>query len=88
MESELLRQLAGNGVFAVLLALALLALRAKDRELKAEMQKRIEDAQEFNKLSLELQDRATQTVHKVSQLIEWNERGPRRRNPSPKDDLP
>ena len=90
MATQLLEQLASasNGLFGLLLVIALMALRAKDRELKeknlelkAEMQCRVEDAQQLTKVIMEQQKEIIQTVNSLRQIIEWIEgdRPPRRK---------
>ena len=46
-----------------------LVARAKDRELKAERQARIEDAQGYTKLALGLQAQVIDSVHKLSDIL-------------------
>jgi hypothetical protein len=74
MENQLLSQLASTGIVGVLLVIALYTLRTKDRELKAEMQLRIEDAQKFNTLAMSLQKEVIQSVSRLGEIVEWAEK--------------
>ena len=71
METQLLSQLASTGVVGVLLVLALLALRSKDKELKDEQQARIEDAKSYLKLAMSLQEQVISAVTKLSDIVEY-----------------
>jgi len=72
---QLFGQLASTGVVGVLLALAILALRAKDRELQLEKAARIEDSKAMMTLAMELQKQVILAVNKLSELVEtWEKR--------------
>lgn len=70
MTEALFGQLASTGTVGVLLVLALFALRAKDRELKAEMNARIEDAIKFNTLAMSLQREVIQAVNDLGKMLD------------------
>ena len=75
METQLWGQLASTGVVGVLLVLALLALRQKDKELKDEQQARIEDAKAYLKLAMSLQEQVLGAVNKLAEIVEaWERR--------------
>lgn len=74
MTDEMFRQLASTGVVGALLVLTLLALREKDKQLKAEMQARIEDASKFNTLSMALQREVIAAVGKLGEMLDLWER--------------
>ena len=52
-----------------MLVIAGLVARSKDRELKAERQARIEDAQNYTELALKLQAQVIDSVHKLSDIL-------------------
>ncbi len=70
MEMQALSQLASTGVVGVLLVLTLLALRSKDRELRAESQARIEDAKKYNDLAMNLQKQMIESVNKQGEIMD------------------
>lgn len=71
----LLQQLASSGVLGVVLVLALLALRTKDRELRGESQARIDDAQRMLELSMRLQKDVTLAVAALTEIVDkWEKR--------------
>lgn len=74
MTEAILGQLASTGVVGALLVLALLALRDKDRQLKAEMLARIEDAKKYNDMSMALQREVMAAVDQLGRMIEMIER--------------
>lgn len=81
MTDSLLGQIASHGIVGTMLGLALLALRAKDKELKAEMAARIEDAQKLNTIAMALQREVIQAVHKLSEMLAiWERRDEERQN--------
>lgn len=69
MTDTLLGQIASTGIVGVFLAIALLALREKDKQLKAEMAARIDDAAKFNTLAMSLQREVIQAVHKLGEML-------------------
>jgi hypothetical protein len=71
--------LATHGVPGLVIAGLFWWLVLKDRDLKAERDARIKDAQAYNQLSLQLQDRVITTVNKLSDLFdELRKKGPYR----------
>ena len=75
---QLIERIASTGLAGVFLALAVYAYWSKDKELKAEMQQRIADAQQFNTLALNLQKELIRAVNRLGEIVEWVE-GQRRR---------
>jgi hypothetical protein len=67
---SLLAELAKDGILGVLLALALVWLWLKDRELKRESAARIRDAQNYGELALKLQERAISVAEKLAEGFE------------------
>ena len=81
MTDEMFRQLASTGVVGALLVLTLLALREKDRQLKAEMLARIEDAAKFHTLSMSLQREVIAAVGKLGEMLDlWERRDAERQD--------
>lgn len=76
-----LGQIASTGVVGALLIVTMFALREKDKQLKAEMAARIEDAAKFNTLAMSLQREVIQAVHKLGEMLAiWERRDEERQN--------
>jgi hypothetical protein len=72
---QFLGQLASSGLLGLILVIALLALRQKDKELSDEKAARIADAQENLKLIMGLHQQVIIAVNKLSELVEiWEKR--------------
>lgn len=63
-----LSQLASTGVVGAVLALALIALWLKDRDLRAESVARVEDAQRMLDLAMKLQKELTLAVTALTEV--------------------
>lgn len=74
MTEQLIGQLASTGVVGVLLGLAILALRDKDKQLRTEMEARIADAAKFNTLAMSLQREVIEAVNKLGDMLTIMER--------------
>jgi|GEM_PF-4496966 len=75
MAESMLTQLAGTGVVGAFLVIALLALRQKDGDLRAESKARIEDSQRMLELALRLQKDVTTAVAALTEIVEkWEKR--------------
>ena len=73
MTEQLFSQIASTGVVGALLVIALLALRAKDKELKAEMTARIADSERFNQTALAIQKEVMTAVSKLAEMVKFTE---------------
>jgi len=76
-------QIASSGILGALLVIALFALWQKDKELQREKNARIEDAKQYNMLSMSLQREVIQAVEKLSDIVQiWKQQSERdRRTP-------
>jgi len=70
---QLLSQIASTGVVGALLVIALLALRAKDKELKAEMSARIADGERFRESILAIQKEVMTAVASLAGMVKFTE---------------
>lgn len=89
MSDALLQQLASSGVMGLLLALALVALWEKDKQLKAEMTARITDATRYTDLALGLQKELIDAARDIKTMLDlfqkfWNQFGGEPIDPRPR----
>jgi len=69
-----LTQLASTGIVGAVFVIALVALRAKDRQLNDEKAARIEDAKDMMTLAMDLQKQVIFAVNKLSDMTEAAEK--------------
>lgn len=62
--------LAQHGLPGIIIGLLVYWVYLKDKELKQERDARIDDAKAFNKLALELQEKAISSVNKLTDVFE------------------
>ena len=62
--------LAQHGLPGIIIGLLVYWVYLKDKELKTERDARIDDAKAFNKLALELQEKAISAVNKLTDVFE------------------
>lgn len=73
--TQFLGQVASTGIVGVLLVIALLTLRAKDRELSEEKDARIKDAKDWNTQALTIQKEVSDSLAKLSEIFKiWEKR--------------
>ena len=72
--------LAQHGLPGVIIALLVLWVYMKDKELKAERDARIADAKTFTDLALKLQENAISSVNKLTDVFDEVKRMRRRRD--------
>lgn len=71
----LIGQVASTGIVGIFLALALLALREKDKALLIEKNARIEDSQKYMTLAMALQKDVITAVKTLGEIVEkWEKR--------------
>jgi hypothetical protein len=68
--SDLVSELAKEGVLGLLLALSLIWLYMKDREVIAEKNARIADARALTDLALKMQQQGIDQVQKIHEVFE------------------
>lgn len=69
MDPSLVGELVKQGILGILLVVVGTVAWLKDRELRDERQARIEDAQKYNKLAMELQAKVIDAVNKLSAIL-------------------
>jgi len=80
-----LGEIVQSGILGALLVLALVALylkdremdrkaREKDAEIRAESAARIKDAQDTQKVLMDMQRSIIDAIHKLGEIIEWAEK--------------
>ena len=70
VDASLVAKIASQGLLGILLIIVGWWGWVKDRELKAERLARIDDAQNYTQLALQLQARVINAVHKLSDILD------------------